>query len=79
MELGRSFENIVRLVYPLGRPTEASPLEIETLALDLTAHTLGGLVISFAGLAWHGMGFDAGHGVLVRIFTRGFRVAYYLF
>ena len=40
------------------KPT--SPREIESLALDLSAHTLRGLTISTAGLAWHGLGFDAG-------------------
>ena len=43
------------------KPT--SPREIESLALDLSAHTLRCLTISTAGLAWHGLGFDAGcHG-----------------
>lgn len=40
------------------KPT--SPREIESLALDLSAHTLRCLTISTAGLAWHGLGFDAG-------------------
>jgi hypothetical protein len=41
-----------------GKPT--SPRKIEALALDLSAHTLRCLTLSMAGLAWHGLGFDAG-------------------
>ena len=38
----------------------ASPLEAEALWLELCMHTLRGLVLSIAGLAWHGLGFDTG-------------------
>lgn len=40
------------------KPT--SQQEIESLALDLSAHTLRCLTVSAAGLAWHGFGFNAG-------------------
>lgn len=36
---------------------------------DLCGHALRGLVLSVAGLAWHGLGFDAGcpHAEVVRV------------
>jgi hypothetical protein len=40
------------------KPT--SPQERESLALDLSAHTLRCLTLSVAGLACHGLGFDTG-------------------
>lgn len=53
----------MRLVIYAARISPTKPIskqEIESLALDLSAHTLRCLAISMAGLAWHGLGFDAG-------------------
>ncbi len=49
-----------RLALWTGRRSGASDGECEALALDLYGHTLRGLVIGVAGLAWHGLGFDTG-------------------
>jgi len=38
----------------------ASPREVEALWLELCMHTLRGIVLSVAGLAWCGLGFDPG-------------------
>ena len=62
-------QRAVRQLYPVcvrlgnwaGRLTPGvTPEEIEALVLDLYGHTLRGLVIAVAGLAWHGLGFDPG-------------------
>ena len=53
----------IRLVIYAARISPAKPIslqELESLALDLSAHTLRCLTISTAGLAWHGLGFDTG-------------------
>jgi hypothetical protein len=41
-----------------GNRSGASAKESEAIALDLCAHALRGLVISVAGLSWHGFGLD---------------------
>ena len=63
-----AFQRMARQLYPaclhfagfVGRATGESLQELEALALDLSAHTLRGMAIGMAGLAWHGLGFDAG-------------------
>jgi len=50
----------LRLTTCAGLWSGASAEECEALALDLCAHALRGMVISVAGLAWHGLGFDPG-------------------
>jgi hypothetical protein len=53
----------MRLVIYAARISPQKPTsnqEIESLALELSAHTLRCLTVSTAGLAWHGLGFDAG-------------------
>lgn len=50
----------LRMVRHIGRFTAHYPRECEALAHDLCAHALRGLTIGVAGLAWHGLGFDAG-------------------
>jgi hypothetical protein len=61
-----SIHKLARQIFPVcqriagwcGRG--ASRLEVEALWLELCMHTLRGVVLSIAGLAWHGLGFDAG-------------------
>jgi len=53
----------MRLVIYAARISPSKPTtnrEIESLALDLSAHTLRCLTISMAGHTWHGIGFDTG-------------------
>lgn len=46
----------LRLAQQAGRFPKASGKESEAVAMDLCAHALRGLVISIAGLSWHGFG-----------------------
>lgn len=63
-----AFQRIGRQLFPaclcfanqLGRYHGTNIKETGALALDLAAFTLRGMVISMAGLAWHGYGFDGG-------------------
>lgn len=48
----------LRLAGWMGRFSGASAEECDALALDLCTHALRGLVISIAGLVWHGYGLD---------------------
>jgi hypothetical protein len=50
----------MRVAIWAGQQSGATPAEVEALFLDLYEHTLRGLVIGIAGLAWHGLGFDTG-------------------
>ena len=63
------FPVCLRLTSWAGQTSGATAEECEALALDLCAHALRGQVISIAGLAWHGIGLDAGcpHEEVVRV------------
>ena len=54
------FPACLRIANWCGTFSEASTEEIIAMTKDLCGHALRGLVISVAGLAWHGLGFDAG-------------------
>ena len=49
----------LRLAQQAGKFPKASGKESEAVALDLCAHALRGLVISIAGLSWHGFGLSS--------------------
>ncbi len=59
-------QRMARQLYPVslrlanwaGNRAGASSKESEAIALDLCAHALRGLVISVAGLSWHGFGLN---------------------
>ncbi|RYD75073.1 MAG: MarR family transcriptional regulator [Verrucomicrobiaceae bacterium] len=59
-----SMQRIARQLFPVcrrlalwaGQESGATATEMESLLLDLYSHSLRGLVIGVAGLAWHGQG-----------------------
>lgn len=61
-----SMQNFARQLYPVclriaqwcGKMSATEPEEIMALAKDLCGHCLRGVVLSVAGLAWHGLGID---------------------
>ena len=61
-----SMHKLARQLYPVcvrianwcGTIAGADIAEIEAMAKDLCGHSLRGLVLSVAGLAWHGLGID---------------------
>jgi hypothetical protein len=54
------FPVCLRIASWCGTYSGSSTEEITALTYDLCAHALRGLVLSIAGLAWHGLGIDAG-------------------
>ena len=54
------FPVCLRIASWCGIYSGSSNEEILALTYDLCGHTLRGLVLSVAGLAWHGLGIDAG-------------------
>lgn len=52
-----------------GTFSGANTEEIEAVTNDLCGHSLRGLVLGVAGLAWHGLGFDTGcpHRTVIRV------------
>ena len=72
-----SMQKLARQIFPAclhitswcGGFSGSSGEEVMALTYDLCGHALRGLVLSVAGLAWHGLGFDAGcpHKEVVRI------------
>jgi hypothetical protein len=65
---GYSMEKLARQLFPVclrianwcGTYSGASPEQIMALTNDLCGHSLRGLVLSVAGLAWSGLGIDLG-------------------
>ncbi len=63
-----AMQRMVRQLFPVslriancgGTYSGSSTEEITALTYDLCAHATRGLVLSVAGLAWHGLGIDAG-------------------
>jgi|GEM_PF-1773786 len=63
-----AMQRMVRQLFPVclwivercGKLSRASTGEILALTYDLCAHATRGLVLSIAGLAWHGLGIDTG-------------------
>jgi hypothetical protein len=64
----QAMQRLVRQLFPVclriaewcGNYSGSNPKEIIALTFDLCAHATRGLVLSVAGLAWHGLGIDAG-------------------
>ncbi|MBS0002845.1 MAG: hypothetical protein KFF45_07190, partial [Thioalkalivibrio sp.] len=59
----------LRIANWCGTHSGSSTEEIWAMTRDLCGHSLRGLVIGVAGLAWHGLGFEAGcpHATVVRV------------
>jgi len=63
-----AMQRMIRQLFPVclriaswcGKYSGSNNDEIMALTFDLCAHTTRGLVLSVAGLAWHGLGIDAG-------------------
>jgi hypothetical protein len=63
-----AMQKLVRQLFPVclriaewcGKYSGSNPKERMALTFDMCAHATRGLVLSVAGLAWHGLGIDAG-------------------
>jgi hypothetical protein len=63
------FPVCLRIASWCGTWSGSSPKQITAVTLDLCEHGMRGLILSTAGLTWHGLGFDAGcpHEKIVRV------------